>query len=108
MDRRRVPEHVLSLRGGLEHNKGWNTYAVLKYSDELCVDAGCNRNSNRFERTESVLVADTISHYEFNPSATAFLKVESLFDEQSIVARSPDGARPNKPRTASVDVEYKF
>ena len=37
-----------------------------------------------------------------------FMKVENLFDEQAIVSRQPDGARPNKPRTASVGVEYRF
>jgi Fe(3+) dicitrate transport protein len=37
-----------------------------------------------------------------------FLKVENLFDERDIVSRQPDGARPNKPRTASLGVEYRF
>lgn len=103
-----IPKHVFSLRTGLEHNSGWNGYAIVKYTDELCVEVGCNRDSNRFNKTESVLVVDAISHYEFSGESTVFLKVENLFDEQSIVSRSPDGARPNKPRTASVGVEYKF
>lgn len=103
-----IPEHVFSLRTGLEHNNGWNTYAIVKYTDELCVAVGCNRDGNRFDRTESALVVDAVSHYEFTTAATAFVKVENLFDEQSIISRSPDGARPNKPRSASVGVEYKF
>ena len=40
--------------------------------------------------------------------AVVFLKVENLFDEEAIVSRQPDGARPNKPRTASVGVEWTF
>jgi Fe(3+) dicitrate transport protein len=103
-----IPEQLFSLRAGLEHNSGWNTYAVAKYTDELCVSVGCNRDGTRYDRTESLLVVDAVSHYAFNPSATAFLKVENLFDEQAIVSRAPDGARPNKPRTASVGVRFDF
>jgi Fe(3+) dicitrate transport protein len=34
--------------------------------------------------------------------------VDNLLDEQAIVSRQPDGARPNKPRTASVGFELSF
>ena len=51
---------------------------------------------------------DYISRYAFNDSALVFLKVENLFDERAIVSRQPDGARPNKPRTAMVGVEWTF
>ncbi|MEX1032174.1 MAG: TonB-dependent receptor [Cellvibrionaceae bacterium] len=103
-----IPENIFSLRVGLEHGSGWNNYAVAKYTDELCVSVGCNRGSDRFDETESVLVVDAVSRYQFTSDALVFLKVENLFDEQAIVSRSPDGARPNKPRTASVGMEYRF
>lgn len=51
---------------------------------------------------------DFISRYAVNESAVVFLKVESVFDEEAIVSRQPDGARPNKPRTASVGFEWAF
>ena len=37
-----------------------------------------------------------------------FFKAENLFDEQAIVSRQPDGARPNKPRTASLGFNWMF
>lgn len=103
-----VPEHVYSLRAGLELGNGWNSYLIVKYIDELCVEVSCNRNTGAFAETESALVTDMASHYRLNEQLDLFLKVENLFDEQSIVSRDPNGARPNKPRTASVGVEYSF
>ncbi len=43
-----------------------------------------------------------------NDGAAVYLKVENLLDERAIVSRQPDGARPNKPRTAYVGVEWRF
>ncbi len=103
-----VPENTASLRIGLESPIGWNNYAVAKYTDEMCVDLGCNNGGSRFDATEEVFVVDYISRYAYNDSATLYLKVENVFDEQAIVSRQPDGARPNKPRTALVGVEWAF
>ncbi len=103
-----VPEHVASLRIGLEHGSGWNNYAVAKYISEMCVEAGCNRTNDPYGETDALFVVDYISRYTINDAATVFLKVENLFDDQEIISRSPDGARPNKSRTASVGVTYNF
>jgi Fe(3+) dicitrate transport protein len=103
-----VPENTVSLRLGVESNFGWNNYAVARYTDEMCVDGGCNNGGTVYDRTEDVFVVDYISRYEYNDDATFFLKVQNLFDEEAIASRQPDGARPNKPRTASVGVEYRF
>ena len=103
-----IPENTFSLRIGLETAMGWNNYAVAKYTDEMCMDIGCNNGGSKYDRSEDLFVLDYISRYSFNDTAVVFLKVENLFDEQAIVSRQPDGARPNKPRTASVGVEYRF
>ena len=103
-----IPENTFSVRVGLENQNGWNNYAVAKYIDEMCVSVGCNRAGGRFGETESLFVVDFISRYALNPKAIVFLKVDNLLDEQSIVSRVPDGALPNKPRTAYVGVEYNF
>jgi len=103
-----VPENTFSLRVGLESDIGWNNYAVARYTDEMCVDIGCNDGGSRFDRTDDLFVVDYISRYAYSDSATFFLKVENLFDEDAIVSRQPDGARPNKPRTALVGVEWAF
>lgn len=103
-----IPENTLSLRVALDNNKGWINYVVAKYTDDMCVDVGCNRTNSRFDKTQSLFVADFVSRYEMSNAMSVYLKVENLFDQQKIVARSPYGARPNKPRTASLGVEYSF
>lgn len=103
-----IPENTFSLRIGLESAMGWNNYAVARYTDKMCMDIGCNNGGTRFERSESLFTVDYISRYALTDQAVVFLKVQNLFDEQAIVSRQPDGARPNKPRTASVGVEWTF
>ena len=103
-----VPENVFSLRVGLESGFGWDNYAVVKYIDETCVDVGCNRDGSAFDRTEDLLVVDFVSRYALQSDAVVFFKVENLFDEQAIVSRQPDGARPNKPQTASIGLQWSF
>lgn len=103
-----IPENMFSLRLGLEHAGGWDNHFVAKYMDETCVQVGCNRDDDRFDRTESLFVVDWISRYALSEDVTAFVKVENLLDEQVIISRLPDGARPNKPRTGMVGVDYKF
>jgi len=103
-----VPENVLSLRLGLEHSSGWDNYAVAKYISETCVVTGCNNANNPYDETESLFVVDVISHYPLSDDVEVFAKAENLFDEQQIVSRTPDGARPNKPLTLSVGMKHTF
>ena len=103
-----IPENTFSLRLGLESPSGWNNYMVAKFTDDMCMDIGCNNGGTKFDRSEEVFVVDYISRFAINSAALVFLKVENVFDEQDIVSRQPDGARPNKPRTASLGVEYRF
>ncbi|MFT6289214.1 MAG: Fe(3+) dicitrate transport protein [Halieaceae bacterium] len=103
-----IPENTFSLRVGLESPGGWSNYAVAKYIDEMCVDVGCNKSADEFGNSEDLFVVDYISRYTLSNDAVIFLRVENVFDEQAIVSRQPDGARPNKSRTASVGVELSF
>jgi Fe(3+) dicitrate transport protein len=81
---------------------------VIKYIDETCVTIGCNRDNNQFNRTEDLLVTDLISRYALSDDAVVFFKFENIFAKRAIVSRQPEGARPNKPRTASVGLQYQF
>ena len=103
-----IPENTFSLRLGLESSGAWNNHAVIKYLDEMCVTVGCDRLGGRFDETESLLVVDLISRYRFTPGIEVFLKLENLFDEQAIVSRTPDGARPNKPRTGAIGIRVDW
>lgn len=103
-----IPQNTLSLRVALDNNQGWVNYVVAKYIDEMCVSVGCNRDDSAFGKTDSLFVTDFVSRYQMNSNMVVYFKVENLFDQQKIVARSPHGARPNKPQTASLGVEYTF
>ncbi len=103
-----IPENTFSLRLGIESDIGWDNYAVVKYTDEMCMRVGCNNSGDKYDRNEDLLVVDYISRYQLRDRTTVFLKVENLFDQVAIVSRLPDGARPNKPRTASAGVEWSF
>jgi Fe(3+) dicitrate transport protein len=103
-----VPENTFSARLGVEHSSGWNNYAVAKYVDEMCVAVGCNRSSSPQAKTDALFVVDYISRYSLNKNAVVYFKAENLFDEQKIVARTPDGARPNKPRSVMLGMTIGF
>ncbi len=103
-----VPENILSLRAGFEHSSGWDNYVVAKYIGKSCATTACNTANSAFDETESLVVVDFISHYPLKPDVNVFLKAENLFDEQVIVARTPDGARPNKPFTLSIGMKHDF
>lgn len=94
-----IPENIFSIRVGLEHNNGWNNYAVLKYIDETCVSIGCNKSDSRLDKNDALTTVDLISRYQFSRGPEVFVKVENLFDRQEIISRSPFGARPNIERT---------
>ncbi|MGM0564421.1 MAG: TonB-dependent receptor family protein, partial [Pseudomonadota bacterium] len=103
-----IPENLFSLRLGLEHSGGWDNYAVVKYLDESCSAAGCNNTASELDETENLTVVDWISRYALSSDTNVSLRVANLLDEQSIVSRSPDGARPNKPQTISVGLSHQF
>ena len=100
-----IPEHTFSLRSGIETAMGWDNYVSIKYIDETCNAIGCAGN---FVDTDAFVSADLISHYALNESVSVFLKVENVLDKRAIVSRSPDGARPNKGRMASVGFSMDF
>jgi Fe(3+) dicitrate transport protein len=100
-----IPRHTLSLRTGVETGFGWDNYTVVKYIDEMCVSVGCAGDRSS---TEELFVIDLISRYRVTAGGSVYLKIENVLDEQAIVSREPDGARPNKPRTASVGLAWTF
>ena len=103
-----IPEQIFSAQIGLLLDNGWDNHAVVKYMDETCVSVGCQRDDSAFATTESLLTVDWISRYPLSAQTTVFLKVENIFDEQVIISRIPYGARPNKPQTVSIGLDYRF
>ena len=103
-----IPEHTLSFRLGAQIGERWDSYVVLKYADKMCVKIGCNRDDSPFAETDDFWIVDLGTRYQIASDVTAFVKLENAFNERAIVSRQPDGARPNKPMTALVGVEWLF
>lgn len=105
-----LPEHVFNLRAGLRSGDQWDLFANLSYVDGMCIDNTCERSGtdNTFRKTDSLTVVDLSGSYRVAAGARVFAKVDNVFDRQEIVARTPDGARPNLPRTAAVGFSVDF
>ena len=104
-----LPENQLSLTLGLERPARWGAYLTTVYVDEMCINNACDRpGSGRFDRTDDVVVVDLATSYYLNSDVEVYAKVDNLLDDQEIVARTPDGARPNAPRTAYMGVRVAF
>ncbi|TGN40635.1 TonB-dependent receptor family protein [Marinobacter confluentis] len=104
-----LPENVFNLRAGLRGGDQWDVYANVGFVDSMCIDNTCERGGdNTFSETESLTVVDLSGSYALTSNARMFAKVANVFDNQKIVARSPDGARPNLPRTGYVGVSVDF
>ncbi|WP_444920571.1 TonB-dependent receptor family protein [Microbulbifer sp. CnH-101-G] len=104
-----LPENVFAVSAGLDSGAAWRLNLTAAYQDEMCVHTRCNRgNTDKFDYTESLWVVDAAAHYDFSTDLTGYLKVDNLFDEQVIISRSPDGARANRPRTATLGMKYVF
>ncbi|MFC6981619.1 TonB-dependent receptor family protein [Microbulbifer taiwanensis] len=104
-----LPENVFALSASLDSGAAWRVNLTAAYQDEMCVNTECNRGgTDRFDYTESLWVWDAAAHYDFSQDLSAYLKVDNLFDEQVIVNRGPDGARANRPRTATLGMKFVF
>ncbi|MBB6521483.1 TonB-dependent receptor family protein [Pseudoteredinibacter isoporae] len=106
-----LPKNTFSAQIGYELASGWNSYLSVSYVDEMCTDSSlCGRNDldQRFAFTDQYWVTDFSTHYPLNKDTQLYLKVDNIFDERAIVSRNPDGARPNKPRTALIGVNWNF
>ena len=80
----------------------------MKHIGSMGDVTGFNRTGGAFSETDSLFILDLISRYQIADNTSVYLKVENAFDDQKVVSRSPDGARPNKPRTVSTGVVMNF
>jgi len=104
-----LPENVFALSAGLDSGAAWRVNLTAAYQDEMCVSTSCNRGgTDQFDHTESLWALDAAAHYDFSEDLSGYLKVDNLFDEQTIVNRGPDGARANRPRTATLGMKFVF
>lgn len=103
-----VPKTMAAIRTGLVFATGTEFLATAKFTDALCVKAGCNRDNDALSQTDSYWSVDLALHHELSDSLSGFVKLENATDERAIVSRQPDGARPNKPQSLIAGFEWRF
>jgi Fe(3+) dicitrate transport protein len=58
--------------------------------------------------TQALTIVDMAASYELGGMGNIYFKLDNLLDDQKIVSRRPYGARPSKPRSASIGYQYSF
>lgn len=98
-----IPENQAQFMFGYD-NQEWSLLTSINYFDEVCTKPVCTQ----FERTDERTLVDLAGEFHANDMVTFFATIENITDEDTIVAREPYGARPDKPRTAKIGVKLNF
>ena len=98
-----VPENQLWTSLGLLRGP-WSFFVSANYTDSVCTKASCGA----FEKSESAMIFDLAAHYRLGERWEVFGVIENLADELFVAARTPYGARPNKPRSFTAGLKVDF
>ncbi|MDQ3494205.1 MAG: TonB-dependent receptor [Pseudomonadota bacterium] len=101
-----LPQQLLWVSAGAEGER-WSADVSAAYVGEMREVAGQGRIP-RNERIDSALVLDLAARWRIAGNLELLGKVENLLDETYLAARRPSGARPGRPRTALVGLQYEF
>jgi Fe(3+) dicitrate transport protein len=101
-----LPENQLTLDIGLAANN-WQVNLITRYIGEMKEASGENVLLSGVT-TQTLTIVDMAASYELGDMGNIYLKLDNLLDNQEIVSRRPYGARPSKPRSASIGYQYSF
>lgn len=101
-----LPEHLWFLEAGLQGQR-WSTFLSASYIDAMRTRAGSGALEAAF-RTDSHWVLDLATTWQLSDQFELFAKIDNLLDETYISSLRPSGARPGKPRLASLGVRVAF
>jgi Fe(3+) dicitrate transport protein len=101
-----LPENQLTLDIGLAANN-WQINLITRYIDEMKEASGENVLLSGVT-TQALTIVDMAASYELGGMGNVYFKLDNLLDDQKIVSRRPYGARPSKPRSASIGYQYSF
>jgi Fe(3+) dicitrate transport protein len=101
-----VPENLGQLQLGLEQDR-FEMYLNFVYQSETRTKAGSG-SIPKAEATDSFVVVDLGASYRINSHFSLLARVQNLFDNEYIAARSPNGARPGIDRWAMVGLRASF
>ncbi|NRB38895.1 MAG: TonB-dependent receptor [Pseudomonadales bacterium] len=101
-----LPENQFRIYSGLKA-MNWDILASIKYTDEMR-DLPGQGAFDEHQYTQALTVIDLSASYFFNDGITLQLTADNITDEVLAVSYRPFGARPNKPRTFTGTVKFRF
>lgn len=101
-----LPEHQLALQTGVRGRR-WEIAAAGRYVSAMRDTAG-QGTPEPGDATDATLVLDLSAAVEFGRWGKAYLTVDNVLDETSIVSRRPYGARPGVPRLVVLGYKGRF
>jgi Fe(3+) dicitrate transport protein len=101
-----IPQHQVYASIGVEAEK-WLATLGARYVDKMRTRAGSGAFLSE-ESTDSSITVDAYGEYRVHDNVRVFSQGQNLFDDRSIVARRPAGARPNAPRIVFAGVKVDF
>lgn len=101
-----LPEHRAQLNWGLLGQR-WElrqsisrVSAMRDQAGEGPIAAGAG--------SDQATVLDLAARYELSAAVSLHARIDNLLDEEYVVARRPFGARPGKPRSAQLGLDWRF
>ncbi len=101
-----LPEHQFSINMGLTAEQ-WDVNFIARYVGEMLEASGDNVTLSGVS-TEAYTVVDFSASYYLGQYGKVYLKADNILDNQEIVSRRPNGARPSKPQQLFVGYQYNF
>ena len=101
-----LPKHQLTLTMELVSN-GWQAALLAKYIGEMKETSGTGVNYEGVS-TNSLTVLDFSSSYDIGDESSIYFKIDNIFEAVESVSRRPFGARPSKPRQATLGYKLSF
>jgi Fe(3+) dicitrate transport protein len=91
-----IPEHQFSIQAGAEM-RVFGINVSGSYVSEMWESVGSAADTSPPPRTDAAFLLDASAYVEVHPGVRLYLRGENLTNAQTISARRPFGARPNRP-----------
>ena len=98
-----LPQSQLHITAGFIKQPFEGFLSMTRVGD-VCVRPTCEI----YENVGSSVTFDLASNYMISETLTVFGRIENLLGEDEIASRHPYGARPNKARTVSVGISFRW
>lgn len=102
-----VPKHKARLQLGAELLDTWKANVAINFTGKMREKAGSG-DYKKGENTKNTTLVDVSGKYMIDDKFSVNAKLQNAFDNQNIASRRPFGARPVKPRTILVGMDYEF